>query len=84
MGHVDDIFGLQPQATERLLCSFYDTGKADDSLYAYAPMNFRVPLGFPKISKALLAVALALIMAAGGVAVRQLLRTLKELRHPLP
>jgi hypothetical protein len=47
MGHVDDLLGLQQQATEQLLRSFYDTGESDDSLFTYAPMNFRVPLGFP-------------------------------------
>jgi len=56
MGHaVADLFNVQPEATERLLTSFYDTGVADDSLYIYAPMDFSVSLGFPTLAKLLVA-----------------------------
>ncbi len=48
--------GVQPQALAHLLTSFYDSGKADPSLFAYSPMNFQVRLGFPAIAKILVAV----------------------------
>ena len=50
-GHVNDIFSLNPQAIERLLVSFFNTGEADDSLFTYTPMDFTVSRGFPKIAK---------------------------------
>lgn len=68
MGHqVSDLFNVQPEATKRLLTSFYDTGVADDSLYTYAPMDFRVSLGFPMLAKIILGVVVLII--AAGVAV---------------
>lgn len=59
-GHVSDIWNLQPAATERLLTSFYNTGVADDSLFTYASMDFRVPLGFPALAKMMLGMVLLL------------------------
>jgi pimeloyl-ACP methyl ester carboxylesterase len=57
-GHTGDLFGLQPAAIERLLTSFYDTGVADDSLFTYEPMDFRVGLGFPLLAKLLVGAGL--------------------------
>jgi len=54
MGHAADLMSLQPQAYERLLTSFFDTGVADESLYAYLPMDFNVRLGFPAMAKIML------------------------------
>jgi hypothetical protein len=54
MGHVGDVWSVQPEATQRLLTSFYDTGVGDDSLYQYAPMDFKVKYGFPFLAKILL------------------------------
>lgn len=51
MGHVDDVFAIRPEATKRLLTSFYETGVAEDSLCEYVPMDFNVKWGFPKIAK---------------------------------
>jgi len=62
MGHVSDIWHIQPEATLRLLTSFYDTGKADDSLYKYEPMNFKVSLEFPVLAKILPAASALLIL----------------------
>jgi pimeloyl-ACP methyl ester carboxylesterase len=62
MGHVSDIWHIQPEATLRLLTSFYDTGEADDSLYKYEPMNFKVSLGFPVLAKIFLASSALLIL----------------------
>jgi len=53
-GHVDDIWGLQPEATRLLLTTFYDSGEVDDSLFTYQPMTFDVGLmSFPFLAKVL-------------------------------
>ena len=57
----------QPQAIERLLTSFLDTGVADDSLYTYAPIDFRVSWGYPAQAKLLLGLVLLLIAAVVAV-----------------
>ena len=63
LGHVTDVWTLQPAATERLLTSFYDTGVADDSLYTYAPMDFSVSQGFPALAKIILGVVVLIVGA---------------------
>jgi len=57
----------EPQATERLITSFLDTGVADDSLYTYAPIEFRVSRGYPALAKLLLGLVLLLITAVVAV-----------------
>jgi len=68
MSH-NDVPGLdtQPQATERLLTSFYDTGVADDSLYTYAPIDFRVSRGYPALAKIGLGLVLLISAIVAGV-----------------
>ncbi len=78
-GHVDDVWNLQPEATVRLLTSFYDTGVADDSLYTYQPMDFHVGLGFPEIAKIALA-AVVLVIAGLGVLVWFIVRRVRRRR----
>ena len=60
-GHVSDFWGFQPQARQRLLTSFYDTGKADASLYQTLPMDFKPAMRFPVLAKVLLAVSFVLV-----------------------
>jgi hypothetical protein len=68
MGHVDDVLSVNPRATERLLVSFFDTGVPDTSLYVYAPMDFSVRWGLPKIAKiGLGAAAAGTAVVAGGL-----------------
>jgi pimeloyl-ACP methyl ester carboxylesterase len=68
MGHVDDVFAIQPEATKQLLTSFYETGVADDSLCTYVPMDFNVKWGFPKIAKVGLGVVVGgTALIVGGV-----------------
>jgi pimeloyl-ACP methyl ester carboxylesterase len=67
MGHTEDVRNVQPEATERLLTSFYDTGAADDSLFTYAPMDFHVGMGFPAMAKIGLGVVAALIIVVAVV-----------------
>ena len=61
-GH-GEFLALQPEASERLLTSFYDTGLADDSLFIYQPVNFHVGIGYPVMAKlALGAIVLVLVI----------------------
>ncbi|MBN2006067.1 MAG: alpha/beta fold hydrolase, partial [Anaerolineae bacterium] len=60
-GHTGDFWKVQPEAGERLLTSFYATGEADDSLYTYTPMVFKVDMGFPAIFKIALLIMTALV-----------------------
>ena len=62
-GHVSDVFSLNPQAIERLLVSFLNTGEADDSLFTYTPMDFQASLGFPRLAKLILGGCGVLLLA---------------------
>jgi hypothetical protein len=63
-GH-GEFLSLQPEASERLLSSFYDTGVADDSLFTYHPVDFSVGLGYPAMAKlGLAAIVLIIILLA--------------------
>jgi len=64
-GHTDDVWGLQPEATEHLLTTFYNTGEVDDSLFVYQPMDFNVGLGFPELAKMSVAVVVLLVLLIG-------------------
>ena len=55
--HTGDIINLQPQAFQELATSFYETGKADDSLFEYQPINFKPQLSMVLLAKLLVAVA---------------------------
>jgi hypothetical protein len=55
----------QPEASKHLLKGFYDTGVADDSLFIYHPVDFRVGLGYPAMAKLGLA---AIVLLIAGVA----------------
>lgn len=63
IGHVRDVWRVQPAATERLLSSFYATGKADDSGYTTVPMDFKVKIGFPHLAR--LGVGLMALLSLG-------------------
>jgi pimeloyl-ACP methyl ester carboxylesterase len=62
VGHVGDIWSVQPAATLRLLTSFYAAGTVDESSVTYAPMDFNVKFGFPLIAKGLLAICTLLVI----------------------
>ena len=60
-GH-GEFLRAQPEASMRLLTSFYDTGVADDSLYTYHPVDFHVRLGYPAMAKLGLAAIVLIIV----------------------
>jgi pimeloyl-ACP methyl ester carboxylesterase len=67
MGHVRDLWRLQPGTTHRILTSFFETGVADISLYKYEPMDFEVSSGFPTVAKRIVygGAAVAAILVGG-------------------
>lgn len=58
--HVGDVFTLQPEAFERLITSYYDTGVADDSLYVYQPLSFEPSMRLTVLARLLVAVMIVL------------------------
>jgi len=58
--HVDDVYALQPDAFERLITSYYDTGVADDSLYVYQPLSFQPRISVTVIAKLVVAAMIVL------------------------
>lgn len=66
MGHIDDLWTVQPATTQRILTSFLETGVADTSSYRYVPMDFSVRWGYPLLAKLTLAgVVLAILLLIG-------------------
>jgi len=53
--HTGDVMTLQPEAFERLITSYYDTGVVDDSLYVYQPLSFEPGMSLTVIAKLLVA-----------------------------
>lgn len=67
MGHIGDLWTLQPETTRRLLTSFLETGVPDMSDYRYEPMDFSVRWGFPLLAKLILAGSLLVLVLMGGL-----------------
>ena len=55
-GHIGDVMKLQPEAFERLVTSYYDTGIADDSLFTYQPVSYKPNPSLETIAKLLVGV----------------------------
>jgi len=58
--HTKDEMSLQPEAFERLITSYYDTGVADDLLYVYQPLSFEPSIRTTTIAKLLVAAMIIL------------------------
>ena len=69
--HVGDVTQQQPEAFERLITTYYDTGMADDSLYVYQPLSFKPDMSLPLVAKLLVAamILLAVLVIWGVVSV---------------
>jgi len=77
-GHSGDIWDLQPEATNHLLTTFFDTGEVDDSLYTYQSMDYEVGMmSFPLIAKILL-VVLVLVLIGLIVLLRFIIRRIRR------
>ncbi len=75
-GHCDDVVELQPEAFERLITSYYDTGVADASLFVYQPLSFEPGMSTTVMAKLLVAamVLLPLLLILGIVLVARRIR----------
>jgi pimeloyl-ACP methyl ester carboxylesterase len=62
IGHTGSFFAVQPEASSRLINTFFDSGKVDDSLYHPEPVDFTPARSFGDIAKVFVALALALSM----------------------
>jgi pimeloyl-ACP methyl ester carboxylesterase len=60
--HIADVMKLQPDAFERLVTSYYDTGVADSSLYVYQPLSFKPGMSLTMVAR-ILVVAMVLLPA---------------------
>jgi hypothetical protein len=60
IGHTGTFFAVQPEASSRLINTFFDTGKVDDSLYHPQSVDFTPAKTFGGMAKIVLALALAL------------------------
>lgn len=54
-GHTGDVHRFQPEALERLVTSYYDTGLADDSVFAYQRLSFEPGTRLTMIARLLVA-----------------------------
>jgi hypothetical protein len=64
IGHTGSFFAVQPEASSRLINTFFETGKVDDSLYHPEPIDFTPARSFGDIAKVFVALALALSMVS--------------------
>ena len=60
IGHTGSFFAVQPEASSRLINTFFDTGSVDDSLYQPETVDFTPANSFGKIAKVFLGLTLAL------------------------
>jgi pimeloyl-ACP methyl ester carboxylesterase len=60
IGHTGSFFAVQPEASSRLINTFFDTGKVDNSLYQPETVDFTPANSFGKIAKVCLGLAVAL------------------------
>lgn len=73
LSHCGDVETLQPEAFERLVTSYYDTGLADDSLFVHQPLSFK-----PRIS---LTVAAKLLLFPPFLAILGVVLAVRRLRR---
>ena len=73
-GHTDDIFGLQPEATNHLITTYYDSGITDDTLFTHQPIDFKVSRGLPTLAKVavvlMITIPLGLIIFIGFIVLK--------------
>lgn len=83
--HVGDVSQQQPEAFERLITSFYDTGVADDSLYVYQPLSFEPGMSATVMAKLLVAgmVVLPTLLILGVVLVVRRVRRRQALKSEM-
>ncbi|MBN2012949.1 alpha/beta fold hydrolase [candidate division KSB1 bacterium] len=82
-GHMN-IQWPNPEACQRLISSFYETGVADQSLNKTIPMNFTVAHGFPfmaKLGLGIIALIIAIIIGTSYLVIRRVQKKHNTHRH---
>jgi hypothetical protein len=64
IGHTGSFFAVQPEASSRLINTYFDTGRVDTSLYQIQTVDFASASNFGKLAKVFLGLALALAALA--------------------
>jgi hypothetical protein len=64
LGHTTDFWAYQPEASTRLINTFYDTGEVDDSLYTYRRMDFGTNITHTGLAKGMVGVMVAFAILA--------------------
>lgn len=62
LGHVPDFWGYEPDAGQRLIGTYFDTGRVDQSGYTHASVDFTPGLSYPALAKIVLALLLGLAL----------------------
>ena len=81
MGHIVDLWYLEPLATHRIVTSFLATGVPDTSLAGYVPMDFEVRWGYPLLAKLVVGgtvLTAVLLLGVGWMAVRFVRRRIRR------
>ena len=84
-GHIQDVMTLQPQAFERLVTSYYQTGVGDASQFVYEPLSFTPDLSLSVLARLLVAAIIfisALLVLGVWLVVRRIRRRQAFNRHP--
>jgi len=76
LGHSDDFWMYQPEASGRLINTFFDTGRVDTSLYGPARVDFTPAFSHTAIAKIVLGVMLGL----GALTILSLLSMARRVR----
>jgi len=69
LGHVPDFWAYEPSASTRLILTYLDTGRVDQSGYTYAALGFTPGLSYPTLAK----IVLALLVGLGFLTVVSLI-----------
>jgi pimeloyl-ACP methyl ester carboxylesterase len=81
--HTGDVANLQPEAFERLVTSYYDTGVADDSLFEYQPLSFEPGMSLITLAKLVVAALIVVpLLLVGSVALVVLRVRRRKSQHP--
>lgn len=86
-GHISDVMTLQPEAFERLVTSYYQTGVGDASLFVYEPLSFTPDLRLSvlaKLSVAAVIILSGMLFLGVGLVARRIRRRQARQTIPLP
>jgi pimeloyl-ACP methyl ester carboxylesterase len=64
LGHTVDFWNIQPEASSRLVNTYFDSGRVDDSLYRHVSVNFTPTVAQPALAKAIAGTLVGLALLA--------------------